>query len=201
MRRRARMIGCRSRARRGLRRAGRDASVPRPGAAGRGPDRDPRGRGSVGGRDLRPRRCPGRGIGGASRAGSQAGACRRRCARARRSAIATGSRCECGCRSCCRACRGSRSARAPRWRPGMAVADRDSAIEGERGQATVELVAGLPALLLAGVPRPAAARRRLRADARRRRRRGGRDGACLGRRRRRRRPRRRCRAGLATAPR
>jgi hypothetical protein len=31
----------------------------------------------------------------------------------------------------------------------VAVGDRDNAIEGERGQATVELVAGLPALLLA----------------------------------------------------
>ena len=68
---------------------------------------------------------------------------------------------------------------------------------GDRGQASVELVAAIPAMLVAGAPLPAAARRRLRADPRRRRRRGRALAVAAGKPAVRR-PGPRCRAGRAT---
>ena len=124
-----------------LGRAGRRAALPAARDPGGGAAGARRAGAVVGGR-----RRPGRRAGGAGRrrrgGGGAARRCRRRCATARGSTtagdgVAVGSR----CRACFPACRavgvGARTRLGPRW-------------IGERGQATVELVAALPALLLAG---------------------------------------------------
>ena len=79
------------------------------------------------------------------------GRCRPRCATGPGSRPATGSRCGCGCRRCCPGSRASPSAPAPRWRRRTSREVELAAGNGQAGQATVELVAGLPALLLAAL--------------------------------------------------